>query len=224
MADIKTYTDLITSRHANKPKFVATVAASVEGLVAVQNTMSGVSGDDFDLDNAVGVQLDIIGIWVGAGRAVKTPIVGVYFSFDISGIGFDQGVWRGPFDPDSGIVLLDDDSYRLVLKAKIASNNWDGTMESTKDVLEIIFPPSSGVSVFVQDNQDMTMLVGVAGNQLTPLQVALLTGGYISIKPQTVRINYYATPSAPGPLFGFDIQNNYVSGFDTGSWATAVTP
>lgn len=224
MADIETYTGLITSRHAQKPKFVATVSASVEGMVAVQNVMTGMAGDDFDLDNAKGSQLDIIGIWIGAGRRVKTPLLGVYFSFDIDGLGFDQGVWQGPFDPDSGVVVLDDESYRLVLRAKIASNNWDGTMEGTRAILEIMFPPSSGVLIFVQDNQNMTMTVGVAGPGLTPIQAALLTGGYISIKPQTVRIDYYATPSAPGALFGFDVENDYIAGFDNSSWATIVTP
>lgn len=224
MADVSKYTGLITSRHATKAKFVATVSASVEGLVACQNVLDGMGGDDFDLDNAIGAQLDQIGLWVGVGRAVKTPITGVYFSFDIPELGFDLGVWQGPFDPDTGIVLLDDDTYRLVIRARIASNNWDGSMEGTKAVLEIIFPPSSGVLIYVEDNQDMTMSVGVAGTQLTPIQVALLTDGYISIKPQTVRINYYVIPTGPGAVFGFDTQNEYISGFDLGSWGQVIQP
>jgi hypothetical protein len=224
MATIQDYIDLITSRHADKPKFLATVSASVEGLVAAQNLMSGMSGSDFDLDDAEGVQLDQIGLWVGVGRSVKTPLAGVYFSFDIVGLGFDQGVWQGPFDPDSGVIVLDDSTYRLVLRAKIASNNWDGTMEGTRAVLEIIIPPSSGTFIFVEDNQDMTMTVGVAGLPLTPIQSALLTGGYISVKPQTVRIKYYATPSVPGPLFGFDVSNSNIAGFDVGNWASIIAP
>ena len=219
MTDVTEYTDLISSRHATKPKFVATVTASVEGLVACQNVVSGFSGKDFSLDDAVGVQLDTIGIWVGVGRSVKTPLSGVYFALDTLGVGFDQGVWQGEFDPDTGVVNLDDDSYRLVLKAKIASNNWDGTMEGTKAILEIMFPPSSGILIFVQDNQDMTMTIGMSGVQLTPIQLALLTGGYINIKPQTVRIDYYVVPSESGAIFGFDTNNGYISGFDAGSWS-----
>jgi hypothetical protein len=86
----------------------------------------------FDLDQAAGDQLDIIGLWVGVGRRVKTPPIGVYFSLDIVSVGFDQGVWQGPFDPSMGITLLDDDTYRLLIRAKIGANHWDGTLASTK--------------------------------------------------------------------------------------------
>ncbi|MGC7970039.1 DUF2612 domain-containing protein, partial [Salmonella enterica] len=69
---------------------------------------------DFDLDQAIGVQLDAVGEWVGISRNITVPLAGVYFSFDIAGLGFDQGVWKGPFDPDTGLTTLDDDTYRLL--------------------------------------------------------------------------------------------------------------
>jgi len=223
MADIKDYTGKITSQHADKPKYMAMVEAVAQCFVDTNQVAAGLP-DDFDLDSAVGAQLDDVGLWVGIGRSVKTPLAGIYFALDIDGLGFDQGAWQGPFDPDTGITLLDDESYRLVIKAKIASNNWDGTMEGTLGVLEIVFPPSSGVLIFVEDNQDMTMTVGASGAQLSSIQLALLTGGYISVKPQSVGIKYYVVPSTPGPMFGFDVNNDYIAGFNTGSWATIITP
>jgi len=224
MATLKEYLDYITSRHADKLIFVETVSLSVEAQVQLRTLAESMMDEAFDLDDAVGVQLDIVGEWIGITRRVSTPITGVYFSFDTVGLGFDQGVWQGPFDPSTGLTSLDDDTYRLLLRAKIASNNWDGTMEGSKAILELIFPASSGTLAFIQDNQDMTMLVGLAGAPPNALMLALLLGGYLTIKPMAVDITYYVVPSDPGPIFGFDIQNDFVSGFDSGVWGILTTP
>ncbi|SDI53912.1 DUF2612 domain-containing protein [Pseudomonas panipatensis] len=220
MADISDYLGLITSEHSDKPKFMATVQAVLQPLVDVINAADGLAAN-FDLDVAIGAQLDIVGLWVGISRHVKTPLAGVYFSFDIDGIGLDQGVWKGPFDPDSGVVSLDDDTYRLLIRAKIGANHWDGTLGASKAILDLVF--SGATHVFIQDNQDMSMTIGVSGARPTPLALALLTGGYIPIKPEGVRVDYYVVTSVDGPLFGFDIINEYIAGFDQGSWGTVYS-
>ena len=72
--------------------------------------------------------------------------------------------------------------------------------------------------LLIEDNGDMSVDIGVAASFL-----ALLTGGYIPIKPEGVRIKYYVLPSGEGPLFGFDVQNQYISGFDNGLWGSLFT-
>lgn len=79
---------------------------------------------EFDIDTAVGVQLDAVGERVGVSRKLKTPLEGVYFAFDEDEVGFDEGVWKDDYDPSEGMVSLDDEFYRLVIKAKIAANSW----------------------------------------------------------------------------------------------------
>lgn len=138
MVDVSQYTGLITSEHADKPKFTAMVSAVAQCFVDQQNAL-GTFIPSFDLDEAVGDQLDTLGAWVGIGRRVRTPLTGVYFSFDIAGVGFDQGVWQGPFDPSTGITVLDDDTYRLLIRAKIGANHWDGTLASSAAILNLIF-------------------------------------------------------------------------------------
>ncbi|WP_011298562.1 DUF2612 domain-containing protein [Cupriavidus necator] len=220
MADLTDYTGLITSRHNQRPKFMAVVEALANPMVALQNLL-GAMPDAFDLDQAVGVQLDAVGLWVGIGRRVATPLTGVYFSFDTPGVGFDQGNWKGPFDPDTGMTLLDDDTYRLVLRAKIGANHWDGTLEATAAILNSIF--NGDTYVFIQDNQDMSMTIGVAGKVPSAVFLALLEGGYIPLKPEGVRINYVIVTSVDGsPIFGFDMDNSLVAGFDTGAWGTPL--
>lgn len=191
------------------------VAAVSAAFVDQTNTVV-LMKEVFDLDKAVGDQLDAVGVRVGIYRRVNTPLSGVYFSFDVDGLGFDQGVWKGPFDPDSGVTILDDETYRLLIRAKIGANQWDGTVENSRRILELIFNGAS--HVYVQDNQDMTMTIGVSGQPPSALFMALLTGGYIPVKPEGVRVDYYIASSEDGPIFGFDMENEYVAGFDTGSW------
>lgn len=192
------------------------MVAAVSAAFVDQTNTAALMKEVFDLDKAVGDQLDAVGVRVGIYRRVNTPLAGVYFSFDVDGLGFDQGVWKGPFDPDSGVTILDDETYRLLIRAKIGANQWDGTVENSRRILELIFNGAS--HVYVQDNQDMTMTIGVSGQPPSALFMALLTGGYIPVKPEGVRVDYYIASSEDGPIFGFDMENEYVAGFDTGSW------
>ncbi|MNO26511.1 hypothetical protein D3C76_163650 [compost metagenome] len=224
MFTVEEYLAYIINEHADKPKFVDTISKTVAPLVDIKNTLDLIRGDDFDLDFAIGNQLDIIGIWVGIGRTIRTPLSGIYFSFDIVGLGFDQGVWKGPFDPDTGLTVLNDESYRFLLRAKIGANNWDGTMETSKAILDAVFRPTeTGTYASIRDNQDMSMTFSVSGAIPSALNLALITGGYINLKPSTVRIDAIIVTSIDDtPLFGFDANNQYVAGFDVGSWGTIV--
>lgn len=212
------YSSLITSEH-RKPKFQATVQAlsqSFNDLLA----MLGAMPTAFDLDAAVGVQLDAVGKWVGITRNVAVPITGVYFSLDEDGLGFDVGVWQGPYDPDAGLTSLDDPTYRLLIKAKIAANHWDGTLDGSAQILRGIFGDTT--SIFIVDNGDMSIDVGVSGAIPSLVFLSLLLGGYIPIKPEGVRINNYVVTTEYGsPVFGFDTDSPYVGGFDVGAWGTS---
>ncbi|RQV01111.1 DUF2612 domain-containing protein [Burkholderia cenocepacia] len=219
MADLDDYTELITSEHQPRPKFMAVVEALVSPLVDQMNLLEGMPAR-FDLDAAIGDQLDVDGQWIGIARQINTPLVGVYFSFDVDGLGFDQGVWKGPYDPDTGLVLLDDVTYLMVLRAKIAANHWDGTPDTAASILESLAPP--GTLVFIQDNCDMSITIGVAGKQPTALYAALLQKGFLALKPEGVRINYAFASVDGTPLFGFDSENQYIAGFDSGSWGAAT--
>ncbi|MFJ7312508.1 DUF2612 domain-containing protein [Pseudomonas sp. NPDC098747] len=217
MAKAEDYTRRITSQHADKPKYMSMVEAVIRPItevIAVTNQIS----PSFDLDTAIGAQLDADGVWIGVSRNIDTPLADVYFSFDIPGLGFDQGTWKGPLDPDSGVSVLDNESYRALLRARIKANHWDGTTESLKDIYDSIF--TGDTRVFVEDNQDMSMTIGVSGKTPTAVELALLTGGYLPIKPQGVRIKYYIVAPDEEVIFGFDADNEYIGGFDNGSWGT----
>ncbi|WP_315809505.1 DUF2612 domain-containing protein [Pseudomonas sp. C9-3] len=216
MADISDYVGLITTEHSDKPKYMAMVEAVVQPMIDALNASQGLPVD-FDLDQAVGAQLDVVGLWVGISRNVNAPLSGVYFSLDVVGLGFDQGAWKGPFDPDTGIISLDDETYRTLIRAKIGANRWDGTLGQSKEILDLIF--SGDTHVFIEDRQDMSIVLGISGEIPSAVFLAMLTGGYIPIKPEGVRMSVYVVTSVSGaPIFGFDMNNEYVGGFDVGAW------
>ncbi len=181
------YLDLITSQYRQSTKFLAWLTAALEVLDNVSSTIDDIV-NAFDLDNAVGVQLDVVGVLVGQGRTVN----------------FVPSDGSGP--------VLNDDNYRMVLRAKILKNHWKGTIPELVSAWEALFP---GFLIVINDNQDMTMLVTLAGDY-TPLLQELVTNGYIVPKPEGVHINF-----AWGhlPVFGYDQQSDYLDGYDVGWWA-----
>ncbi|NII73272.1 hypothetical protein FHW84_001841 [Dyella sp. SG562] len=188
MAEVSDYLALVTPQHADKSKFMATLGL-VAGCFVNQFNATSDMVKAFDLDQASGVQLDAVGLWAGLSRAIRVPIGNVYFAWDTLGVGWDQGVWKRASDPATGITLLDDHSYRLLIRAKIGANHWDGSNEDSVAILNGIFAPE-GLTPTLTDNQDMTMTISLAGGQLSALSKALIDGGYIPVRPCGVLVNY----------------------------------
>lgn len=223
MFQLSDYLKLIPSRNASKPNFMQVVANTVQPYVDAQALLAGMEVV-YDVDTAIGVQLDAVGKRVGISRIVQIPLPLAYFSWDTATVGWDQGVWKGEFDPTSGTASLDDYHYRILIRAKIASNQWNGTTDTAVAALEPIFV-DTGSLIYIQDNFDMSMDVGVVGPLPTQTAWAMLTNGLLDLKPATVQIRSYTVVSVPDTaLFGFDVENEYISGWDTGSWGVSELP
>lgn len=217
------YQELVTSQFRYKSKFFATLSAAFTPLVQDINSLLDLQSK-FDLDTAVGEQLDMIGEWVGFPRVIGTTLAGFYFSFDVSGVGIDEGVWRGPFDTDEVSVSLDDTTYRTMLRARIGANHWDGSMEDLQVILDGIFA-GTGTEVFALDYQDMSMEFVLAGDLPSVTLQSLLARGYFPLKPATVRVRGYTVTSDPGsPVFAFDSDpgSTYMGGLDSGAWGVSL--
>ncbi|EAM2673834.1 DUF2612 domain-containing protein [Salmonella enterica] len=223
------YTDLITNYHATKPKFVEHIDLVTRPLAETSAAINGLI-NAFDIDHATGIQLDILGQWIGLSRVVSQTISGVYFSWDTDGLGYDQGVWQGPYDPDSGYTSLSDETYRIVLKTKTAINNWDGRNDSLPPILDAALD-GSGLKMQIVDNQDMTIGIWVFPetdiSSVSLELIAAIRQGYLTVKAAgvwggSIEIPSVETPSEGNRFFGFDMDNEYISGFDAGSWGTLL--
>lgn len=158
---IDKYLDNITSQHRDKPKFIAWLSSSLN-IIDHAYIMTKNMDNDFDLDNAIGKQLDILGQIIGRKRTLT-------------------------FQPLNGHnPVLDDETYKLVLKAKVAMNMWDGKIESAYEIWNNIF---DDIGLQLQDNQDMSLTAYVTG-YVNQIRQDLIQHGYIVPKPEGVRINY----------------------------------
>lgn len=219
------YLNLITSQHRDRPRFAATMEALVSPLNMLAEALERMRLD-FDLDTAVGAQLDAVGVRVGRSRFVRMPIEGVYFEWNTELLGWGQGVWKGRFDPDTGVVALSDDVYRMLLKAKIAANAWDGTTPQAYEIWAAAFADrGEGGVIFIEDSGRMSMIIGISVRPMSAIMQQLLLQQYIPLKPAGVRVEFYAViAEEPGPLFAWNCDSEALSGWGSGTWATRLVP
>lgn len=186
---IEDYLTLITSEHVDRPRFLATVDLSVSPFVAMQDLLRSIP-EAYDIDHAVGVQLDAVGLWIGRTRKVYIPVVGVFFEWDGATVatGWDVGLWLGTGEPSDVVTVLTDDQFRQVLRGKIEANKWKGDREGQYRIIDTSFGKSGTTRIV--DNQDMTQTILVNLGALSSLQRGMLESGYIPIKPAGVGQNF----------------------------------
>lgn len=214
-ADPTSYLDLITSEHRSRPNFVAVVTVLLQPLCDLQVNV-GVIPALYDIDVAVGDQLDKVGEWIGVTRNVSVALTGVYFSLDDALLGLDQGSMQGPDDPTGGLVELPDSGYRTLLRARIAANHWDGSIPGAYAAWDLAFS-GTGFSIGIVDLNNMHFIYVLFGLMPDALTLALFTGGLLDLRPAGVKIDAYITEPADNvPLFGLDAASATVAGLDVG--------
>jgi hypothetical protein len=188
---VSDYQNLITSEHKTKPNFMAWLGVNLSFINDAINVMNTIV-PAFDLDKAVGVQLDTLGLMTGVNRLLI-------------------------FQPSDGSSpLLDDTTFRILQKSKIVRNQWDGTIETIQALWNIAFPL---YHLIIKDYENMSIAT-IAIGSLTTLQQQLITNGYIIPKPMGVSMNYdFSSTSVfsydlnDGTVYG---------GYDVGSWLATL--
>ena len=166
MNDNEKYIRLITSEHATKPLYVEYVEAFLSFISPAVDILNDFQ-TLFNLQNAEGDQLDILGGLVGVSRVL-------------------------PVDNPEVNSVLEDDMYRKVILARILSNRWDGTRKGLENIMAMIFP---GLPSNIIDNQDMSVIINVIDPQATEEFKTLLELGYILPKPAGVQYEYTISDS-----------------------------
>ena len=183
------YSSLLTSEHAYQPKLVAWLnALTTDSLGAIATTLLSIPGL-FDVDVAIGDQLDKVGLWAGISRIQPAPNTLTFFSWNVVGLGWNAANWRGPFEPVYTHVTLDDATYRAIIKAKIGGNYWVGTSEGAQ-AIGAEAAAGLGVTCYVLDNLDMTVTVYIVGTPSAYL-LQMIKNGLIPPKAAGVRLASY---------------------------------
>lgn len=181
------YVGLFTSQYrTGNPKSIQGWFAVCMQPIADINTCVAGLNEDFDIDSAVGVQLDAVGLILGQSRIM-------------------------PFQPSMSVSpILDDDTYRVLLYAKRGINTWNGKIQSLYPLWRILFP--TGSIIFI-DNQNMTATVILSG-AFSSIETDLITNGLIVPRPEGVLYTYDISSNLP--LFGADLDNAFIAGADVG--------
>ena len=160
MATTLPYEALAPSWNRSKPKWLAFLQMIV-GQATDMMTMLEKFETTFSLDAAVGPQLDMLGSIVGVSRVL-------------------------PFAPVSASRTLGDEDYRLLIRAAVAQNMWDGTNESASDIFNVVFP---AFGITLEDQQDMSINVVIRG-MFTEIQAEMINAGLMIPHPAGVTMTY----------------------------------
>lgn len=169
--------------------------------VTVSNTTNMVVGLSVTVDTGANAESTLIN-YVGPGN----QITATFYKSHASGVAVTaSGTALSP--------VLSDADYRTLLLAKIGQNQWNGQIDSLYALWSVLFP--GGKLIFI-DNQNMTATI-IIGGTFTPMQEQMIVNGLIIPRPQGVQYQF-GYPSDL-PLFGFDLNNSQIAGWDTGHWS-----
>lgn len=134
--ELKTYyADLLISQYKDKPNAYAMIKAIVD--MAIMDLLPVDMRDAFDIDTAIGAQLDLLGKY--------------------------QGIDRYSFGPNGDFTLTDAE-FRSLIKMAIVKNSSDSSLKTINDLLFKYFPTE--VQVFDSLDMRIHYLVDIVSDNL----------------------------------------------------------
>lgn len=217
------YVNLLIIQYHNKPKAKAMIDLFVSQLIA-----SGIIfdvRDGYNLETAVGKQLDVIGKYVGVNRTFKAQDLHDFFGLTFydevdpdlmdkwgftNYTNFDTLIENGTLTYNSIILKdfnLSDEDFRVIIKLKIIQNNSNHSYKSINDSMFAFF----GNELIPDSDQDMHMYYFVPAAFSQIILAAIIKK--VLPKPMGVGLSYITQTDT---FFGFstyDITNPRITGF-----------
>ena len=131
--DVQEYELLISEQNSRRQKYMGLVQSVLEMGSGVASVVESFD-EAFDVDNAAGAQLDIIGDLVGVKRLLD-------------------------YAPSVGDREMSDDEYRTCIRMAVARNEWDGSNAGVFEAYRVL--EASGVGINYLDNQNMTVTLNI---------------------------------------------------------------
>ena len=205
------YVNLLIKQYWEKPK----ANAEIEFKAGVwRKTFEWIDSfsEEFDLDNATGDRLDIIGRIVGIKRIVPFVVPKIAFGFDenVNARGFDdkfspladRAPFQDKFERAYTSLQLDDTAYRFFIRARIAKNVGGPYLADDQGlaIQEVVSALFDGLAYAI-DKKDMTLNLYVS-TQFNLDQLRAIIRLDLLPKPQGVRYGVIVQ-AGPGETFGF---------------------
>ena len=223
---IQSYVDLLIIQYADKPNAKQQIEDYVSGLL--DDGILFQIQDAFNIDTAVGVQLDILGKYIGINRNGQQLEIaeGIDFFSVLADDVTQNDAAFGTVDSTQFLTftshilgaeatdffmsqLLDDDHYRFILKLRIIQNNINHSEKEIDDAVTEVF---GGGLVPSSADGTMTMTYVVDSENLTFAEIALQKGALP--KPIGVRLSYLIEKPPTQDFFGFMVNDEIISGIN----------
>lgn len=228
------YLKLIIKQYFSRPKARAEIELKINEYKKLYDIISTFP-DEFDIDLAYGDRLDKIGKIVGVSRSVDEVVDKIGFGFEenANARGFDDrfvidssAPFVERFTPEYTDLQLDDPTFRLIIKARIAVNNTTAYMVSDNRIsVQEVIQTAFQNSAWVVDNYNMSVDLYIS---------PIYEGQYLRLiknlnllpKPQGVRYNQIISAERT-QTFGFEDNENALGfgekfGDNNGYFATKV--
>lgn len=194
------YLELSRSRYTeqfkDKPVFDAYIKIFIDEITELRDVLKDIKTLR-DIDTATGVQLDVIGEIVGQPRVLVDFTLFPYFGFEGSlegqtfGTYYDSaigGFWKSIADKEGEDFTVDDDTYRFLIRARIAANIANSTPQGVMDAVNFIL---GRTDTEIEETGDAHVTIKYGGT-LTALQDYFLRGlsSIGSIIPLPICVSY----------------------------------
>lgn len=205
------YSNLIIYQYAKSQRAKATIDSYLSECDKIIANLTDLM-NQWDIDQARGYSLDIIGRRVGVSRTLPAFVSKGYFGYlgSISGKPWGKGIWYRQGESTGESLTLGDSDFRFLIKAKIFKNFQRGNLDYILNAMRSLLSENANV----QDNYNMTATVFLPLEALNSLQNYMIE--VMDILPRPMGVMYTYT-NASGREFGFDGFFNS-SGFDEGSF------
>lgn len=211
MALVDETVNLLIKQYWEKPKAKAEIELQASTWETTRAFLDALD-PAFDLDNAIGAQLDVLGRIVGISRSVPDVIPKIYFGFSINPSNegfaskFDPMRIGGPFFSKFSSAFTDlqlgDSDYRFFIRVKAALNRAAGYVSTDRyiDIQDVVLAAFDG-RAYVVDNLDMTLTLYVSP-VVSLDRLRLIRALNLLPKPQGVRYKVIIQAEI-GLTFGF---------------------
>ncbi|MEE9382836.1 MAG: DUF2612 domain-containing protein [Nannocystaceae bacterium] len=203
----------LIDQYKDSPKIVDLIELFAAEATELQEAQFSVL-DGFDLETATGTALDTIGIIIGLPRPLVDAEIFDYFGFAGASGATSFGDLTDPavggrflstFGELTGQVPMEDEDYRIHIKAKLLRNNGSATPEDILEIVRLVFPDSGVTTV---DATKIANIQLVFGRHLSTIEKGLvllddLNGQGDRLIPRSAGVSIDYVESLGAAAFGF---------------------
>lgn len=190
------YANLLIAQYWDKPNAKAIINSLLTELLANDVPLSVLNG--YDVETAVGVQLDTIGKYLGVTRYFTGQFFTGYFAFvtydEIGGSistakrGFSDysdpaksGLWVQYKDIVSTTYTLNDNDYRIIIKMRIFQNNNNNSHKAIDDFIWNLFGAQNRITTDGDVRIDADGNIRITADSISDASVTVAPGGTMQI-------------------------------------------